>query len=124
MLTKPKHVLQGPMFFPSSPFVNSIVESARTAADKDRVISIRSDNTAKTVVTLTASWIAPHHRALERRIYIDRDLMDSGHARLTFMGKAFDPKAVSVGYDLDDPAMVAQVGKDIVHYLRMGIMPS
>jgi hypothetical protein len=122
-MLKQRHVLQGPPFFTSPVFVNKIVERARSVADESHVISVQSDNTSRTFVHVTAQWVAPGSRKVEKRIIIDRELTEKGHVRMTYMAKLFDPNAKIVDYDLCNDAQYNQAGRDIVHYLRMGILP-
>lgn len=118
MLT-PKYVI--PTSHQAPPlFVTTIMQAVRSASEKDSVIRIRMDSSAKTVVALTAQWVGAAIRDIQRRVFVETKLDKDGNCSVVFMTKLFDENAVTRTYPVGQASIIAT---DILRYLRMGHLP-
>lgn len=121
----PKHAT--PVHHKQPPaFIQNIMQAVRTACEKDSVIRIRTDNSAKSVVAFTATWLGTGQmygtaiRDINRRVYVETKLDKDNNYVVVFMAKLFDENAVTITYAQDQ---FNDIATDVLRYLRMGTLP-
>lgn len=98
-------------------FVRKITQGVRANAERDTVIRLRVDNSAKSVVAFSAEWLEGPNRIIHRRVCLETKTNEDGHYVLIYSAKVFDESAKVITYTDEN---MQDMPAAIMGYLRKG----